>query len=401
MAKGRKIARKKPPAEIVAQMDGAVERIRAALPADDPAALFATETAGLAGYEPEVIERLAGLRSVEALGFLEALSERLAEKSWIKAARRAVYVLEQVGVRGGEASGRETAPVYRPAGQPVSQGYLTPFERGGERFGILTVPAHPKGVTVGVFTLNLSQGLTAFDLYHLTEGRLKRFLRNASAASRETLTEVPARHARFVLAEAAARARKLGRPVPADYQEFTTRAGSEAAPEAPVVYELIDPAGLEADARPEDLAQAVLDHAFVADWLPAEELTPYLPRIEEIETSVLVLTEAQKAARREAVFEQAARELFPGDKRRDMKRRLEETALLLWQRGETSLAGSALILARDIDEEAKSQLALARPDFIQELVNRAFVRLLTPDQPTGEGPARLAPPGSGLILSAR
>jgi len=400
MAKRHKTSRRKPPEEVAARIDGALERIRAALPADDPVALFASETAGLAGYEAEVLEGLAGLRSVEALGFLKVVSERLALKTWAKAARRAVYRLEQAGVRGEASLVRESARVYRPAGPPTSQGFLTPFERGDERFGILAIPAQPRGVLVGAFTLRQSQGLNTFDLYLLTEGQLKRFLRNAAAASRETLIEVGPRQARFVLAEAAARSRKLSRLVPEDYQEFVARAGAEPVPETPAVFEVMDPAAFKTRGQPAARSAALLDHAFMADWLLGEELKPYLTRLEEIETSVLVLTEAQKAVRRETVFEQAARELFPMERRRDVRRCLEETALLLWRVGEKSLAESAVLLAQDLDEEPRSGLA-QRPDFIQELVRRSFVRLLTSDQPAGTGSAMIAPPGAGLIVSSR
>ena len=400
VAKRHKTVRSKPAAEVAAQMDGAVERIRAALPADDPAALFAAETAGLAGYEPEVLERLAGLRSVEALRFLKVLSERLALKTWAKAARRAVYRLEQAGVRGEGAPAGEGTRLYRPAGPVPSQGFLTPYEHGDERFGILAVPAQPRGILMGAFTLGQSQGLLAFDLYVLTEGRLKRYLRNAEAASQGTMTEVGPRHVRFVLAEAAARSRQLGRPVPEDYQEFIARAGAEPVAEAPAVFEVMDPAALKPRGQPAALSSALLDLPLLADWLPAEELTPYLARLEEIETSVLVLTEAQKAARQETVFEQAARELYPAERRRDVRRCLEETALLLWRAGEKSLAEDAMLLARDLGQEHPSGLA-PRPDFIQELVRRSFVRLLTQDQPAGAGSAMIAPPGAGLIVPGR
>ena len=253
---------------------------------------------------------------------------------------------------------------------------------------------------MGAFTLRQSQGLLAFDLYVLTEGQLKRFLRNATAVSRETLTEVGPRHTRFVLAEAAARSRQLSRPVSEDYQEFVAHAGAEPVPETPAIFEVMDPAAFKTRGQPAALSAALLDHAFLADWLLGEELKPYLARLEEIETSVLVLTEAQKAARRETVFELTVRELFPMERRRDVRRCLEETALLLWRIGEKSLAESAMFLAQDLGEEPRSELA-PRPDFIQELVRRSFVRLLTPDQPTGNRSAMIAPPGAGLIVSRR
>ena len=69
------------------------------------------------------------------------------------------------------------------------------------------------------------------------------------------------------------------------------------------------------------------------------------------------------------MYEQAEKELFTPEQTAFLKRRLEETALLLLGEGEVELAEGTLALGMDLDGEAGS---LRRPIFIQTLVARSF-----------------------------
>ena len=397
MAKRRKKPLKKMAPEMRARIEEAAMSLSQKLPTDNPMALFKDVTDGLGGYEPDVIDCLAGEKKVEVINYLLQLKEDLKDKTVLKAIRKAIYRLEQAGIEpepGLKSRGRS---VFRPPEPRPSLGYISVYDRPDFRYGMLCVPAQFKGLDVCSFVISQSQGFKEYDSYHMTESALKGFVRNLTRNEENLLYEVPPEHIRFILQEAATRTFDLGLPIPPDYEEFQLLSQTIPLPNEHLVYSMIDTAQLAAKVSLKNMASKLLEHQLLASWILIEELQPYYPKFAEIENTVLVLNETQKAAQRMAVYEQAEKELFTPEQTVFLKRRLEETALLFLGEGEVDLAEGALALGMDLDDEAGS---LRRPIFIQTLVARSFEIGIEVDSDRDMPEGMVRDSESGLILPA-
>ncbi|MBW2622562.1 MAG: hypothetical protein JRD68_06615 [Deltaproteobacteria bacterium] len=369
MAKRGKKPLKKVAPEMRAGIEEAATSLFQKLPTDDPMALFEDVTDGLGGYGPEVIDRLAGEKTVEVINYLFQLREALTDKAVLKTVRKAIYRLEQAGIEPEADLKNRGSSFFRPPEPRPSLGYISVYDRPDFRYGMLCVPAQLKGLNVCSFVISQSQGFKECDSYHMTESTLKGFVEKLISQEENLLYEVPPEHIRFILQEAATRTFDLGLPLPPDYEEFQHLSQKVSLPDEHMVYRMVDTDQLAAGVNLKNMASRLLEHKFLASWILIEELQPYHQKFSEIENSVLILNEAQKAEQRMAVYEQAEKELFTPEQTAFLKRRLEETALLFLEEGEVELAEGALALGLDLAGEAGS---LRRPIFIQTLVARSF-----------------------------
>jgi hypothetical protein len=102
-----------------------------------------------------------------------------------------------------------------------------------------------------------------------------------------------------------------------------------------------------------------------------EELTPWLEKLREVQESPLVLSEAQKQVRNEAVLDEAARALYPPEARPRWRRRLLAMAYYLELSGHLMESRLAQAAASDLAESEPSALAGENP-FLQSLVQMAL-----------------------------
>ena len=379
-----------------------VERTAAGLleyqPGGELAEDFASACQGLAGYETAVIEALARSRSVAALNLLHRLAPTLADKALAKAARRAIYSLEQAGLEADpEVRVKRTSILQAPPERRAS-GYLSPYDPGLVRVGVLALPSVGSGFDVGFFLLGQADGLRSFKALNTSGGGLRRMLKNMGGPDTELLIEVPPGHARLVLSEAAARAQQLGRPGFESYEDFRPLAGSVPMPRQPAVYDFLSAARTADLIDFEVSLRDLLDQPLLSGFIISSELEPYLVRLREVEDSVLILSPAQKEERRQAILEQAGREIFGNERKAALKRALEETAFLFWKTGEQDSAALVLSAALDLDREAGP---LSPYHFIRAVVRHSFDLLIGTLEEMVEGNmdrGQGRETGSGLIL---
>lgn len=393
MAKKKK-SLEKIPHEIRERAEAAAADLLGRLPADDPAAEFARAGEGLADHEAALIETLAESRSAPALNFLHQLVPVLRDKSLAKAAKRAIYRLEQEGLEASPEAKSKAAAIFQkpPKRRPV--GYLSTYDSYWARFVLLALPSRLVGFNAAMCICSQREGLDEFKILYMTGRDLKQTLMNYET-SPYNLTEVPPEHVRFVLAEAAVRTLDLGRPLPDGYAAFISMAGDAPLPERPPVYEKM-PEDEEAGGDMASMVQELLAHPLLETFVLVGDLEPYIDKLIELERSVLVLSDFQKEERCQAIYDQAADEIFDRERRADLKRCLEEIALLFWQTQEPALTAAAVAAARDVDPEEGA----ARPLFIRAMV-RYSLELEEPpeDEPRdGYGRASTFVSESGLIL---
>ena len=397
MAKYRKKPNKNLSPEMKNKIEQAANDLLQKLPADDPAGLFETAMEELGGFETEFIAHLAYEKRVEVINYLLELKEDLEDKAVLKTIRKAVYSLEQAGIEPDTSYKNRGRSLFKPPAERPALGYISLYDKPDIRYGLLCIPAQPRGINVCSFVISQSQGFDECDSFHLTESALKQFVKKLSGREERLLFEVPPEHIRFLLQEAVSRTVELGRTVPTEYEEFLRLGQDVPLLEEQIAYNLIETDQLAGKVNLKNMAARLLEHKFLASWILIDELEPYYQKFSEIENSLLVLNEAQKAEQRRAVYETAEKEIFNPEMTAVLKRRLEETALIFLVEGEAELAEGALALAVNLNEEAS---LLRRPVFIQALVELSFDlnTAEVKDQDLAAGMVRDTE--SGLILPA-
>ena len=323
--------------DFLAQADRAGQELLALLPTEDPAGVFRSSLSGLAGGEAALLDVLARSRSQEALDFLCALLPSLTGKARIKEVKRAIYRLEQVGMTATAAAKSETSAIVRKPAPREALGFLGEYDVSTTRMGVLAIPVRPSGYDAGMFLLSQTDGLREYNAVHVTEGELHRMVRELGRQSPAGLIPVPPAHVRLVLAEAVARGRETGQPESEDYRIMLHLIGSLPLLERPFIHDLL-PADGVAEMDFETAVRDLVVHPMVAGLLPLAESYPYLARLEEVDSSVLLLSPAQKAESRQSVMDRARDEIFTPARRNILRRCLEETALLFWQTENAALA---------------------------------------------------------------
>ena len=393
MAKKRKKKQPGLSAESREQVQRAVARILADLTASNPVAVFDAALAGASGLGADIIELLGKTRTREVLDFLYGVSQSIDDKAQQKSVRKAIYSLEQSGLQASENVRLQAAPVIRPPEKKTARGFLGAFDYDGVRLGVLALPAEPTGYEMGVFLCDQKTGLRDFSAWRTGSGDFRKAIDQLNQNSPTPLIEVPPEAVRFVLAEAAETTQADGRSAGDDYIGFMLAANRVEKPDRPMAYSLVT-TGVEAA---EADADSLWDHAFLRGLFIREELLPHLAKLDESETSVLVLTPAQKEERRQALLDEAREEIFIPERRTIIRRQLEETALLLWQAGISDMASSALDAAGKVEESP------AGDPILNELFHRSVEEIMGPEglSALDESPDDTDSGGSGLIVPGR
>ncbi|MDY6852354.1 MAG: hypothetical protein SV487_09830, partial [Thermodesulfobacteriota bacterium] len=315
MAKRKnKKTRGKVPPEAQERVQQACAKLVDRLPADESLSLFFTAAGELAGYEAVLIAALAETRSVKVLNFLYHLTTVLEDKALVKEAKRAVYRLEQAGLAADEKIKPVRTSLLKPPPRREPSGFLSEYDSEGMRLGLLAIPVAPSGYVTGVFLVSQALGLTDLDDLHLNASEVKKLMTELGGETHLRLVEMPVGHVRLVLAEAAARALDIGRSLPEDYTRFIALAGNLPLAERPAVYDLpladqaLEQAGLESS------VEELLDHDFLRSFVLTDELRPYLSKIDAVNNSALILSEAQKIERIQVIYDQAGDEIYDSEK---------------------------------------------------------------------------------------
>jgi len=296
-----------------------------------------------------LIDGLAEIPTPQTALLLEAMLTALQDKRAIKAVKKTLYRLRQKGVQWKERPSRERS-VLRPPQQGAPQGYMGAMDAAGSRIIVVARP-QPHGGTRAYFSiLSDQEGIQRLEVTDLSKKGVKEFIAASLSSEEFPVVEAPGGYCAHLLSEAAALTRRLGRPLPRGYGDVerglrdVTWDGS-----VPLIYHHI-PEKTVKD-KPRLLKESGALHRitpFFSWFLNPEDLVQYAEAIREADKSHLVLTPQQKDARLNSIYRDALEELFPEEQRLLWKRRLEETAYILWKRGTEHEARMAVSAAVDL-----------------------------------------------------
>jgi hypothetical protein len=296
-----------------------------------------------------LIDGLAALPTPQTALLLEGMMTALQDKRAIKAIKRTLYRFRHKGVQWEERPSPERS-VLRPPEQGAPQGYMGAMDATGSRIIVVARPRPHGGMRTYFSILSDQEGIQRLEVTDLSKKGVKEFIAASLSSEEFPVVEAPGGYCVHLLHEAAALTRRLGRTLPRGYGdvERELRDVTWDGP-APLIYHYIPEEAVKN--KPRLLKESGTLHRitpFSSWFLNPEDLVQYAEAIREAEKSHLVLTPQQKDARLNSIYRDALEGLFPKEQRLLWKRRLEETAYILWKKGKEHEARMAVSAAVDL-----------------------------------------------------
>jgi hypothetical protein len=339
-----------------------------------------------------VAESLATIPHVEAAKLLQRMWEVSEEKAFRKAIKRSLYRLKSKGISAGEGSVDRGRPILHPLQTDSPKGFGGGIDPLGQRLLLLAIPHPGRGWALLEGGVSDTKGLVSFSGGEVGRKGLKTFLKEVQKGDSPPMVEMEASYVAFLFVEAYRQTLQQGGTSPQAYLGFKTEIENlKKEYGRPLIY-----SSLRVDEVTEGdqflrRAGELLKVDLLAGWRIDEDLIrPYAEALQGAETSKIVLTQIQKEARFQEIYQKALSELFSGDRRKVYKRRLEEMAYVLLKRGKEEEAKICLSVAVDLERP----FTPFQPNpFLFQLVARSISILLAEDRERkGQEPSLIIQP---------
>ena len=326
-----------------------------------------------------VAELLATVPHVEAAKLLQRMWEASEEKAVRKTIKRSLYRLKSKGISAGEGTLDKGKPILRPLQMDSPKGFGGGIDPLGQRLLLLAIPHPGRGWTLLEGVASDTKGLVSFSGGEVGRKGLKTLLKEVQKGGPTPMVEMEPSYVALLFVEAYQRTLQQGGTSPQTYLGFKTEIENLKREYArPLIYvSLSVDEAIEGD-RFLRRGGELLKVDLFADWRIEDDLVrPYAEEVQEAETSKIVLTQIQKEARFQEIYQKALSELFSGDRRKVYKRRLEEMAYILLKRGKEEEAKICIAVALDLEKP----LAAFQPSaFLLQLVARSVSILLAEER---------------------
>jgi hypothetical protein len=313
----------------------------------------------------------------DAAARLRDLAETTADKETRKAARRALYRLQQAGIAPQE----RTAPVETPESDAekadATRAYASAFDGAGNCLLFFVLP-DPDGGSPSFLQLlmNDGEGVTSFNGQRTprrdVEARIAQYEQQLEQGL--ALAEVEADYGRWLLAEGRAISRRLRRETPPGLLDWLPRLGEprEDYSVAPI-YAYFDTDAVRADTSLDRSAAALFALPWFDAWFFAvEEVLPWIQAWDQTGSSAIVLPENVKQERRERILTEAITTLMTPEMQATYVRRLQQSADILRRRGKEAAVKQALYHALALSSEKQ----ITESPFARALVQRSLEAVL-------------------------
>ena len=377
----------------------------AAAPNDEAEACLAALEAALGGGElpalahvslaalDRALRALAKHRGAAAVPLLERLAGAAPDKEQRRAARRALYRLEQAGVRPARAATRAPARpvVTREAEQPV-RAWLSGIDGSGSRAAwILFEGGLGGGLRLCSLILNDEAGIMDAAGGPIARKRLEAELRGLRESQKLPWVEVDGRRACVLVAEALALHERLGTVPPPEFARWRKLIGEvqpkatpgEVQPKASRLQGEVQPKASRTDTKeifpvaspptPADLLErspSLLELPELMGWFvdPARVQHEALALLQARE-SRLVVSDQIKAEREAAIVDGAVEAQFPPAARQRWAGRLREMADIFRLTGRAEPAAMATQAAAALADVGRPATAIP---FVRALAARGL-----------------------------
>lgn len=322
------------------------------------------------------IDMLLAKRTPEAAAELQRIAATAHDRVVRKAARRALFLLGQAGIRAPEGDAAASVTGAPAAAAVVS---ASGYDGAGNRLLFVFQPDPYGGRTSrSLVMLDARHGVTKFIADRVTPREARQHMESWHDRITDGVVTaaIELDYARDLIAEALEVGRHAGTMAPRGFLEWKDALGraATAAPEPTVWRHAFDvhesPAPTSADAA------ALFALPWFETWfLDAPAMAPWAERWILARSGTLIVPESAKVAQRERVALEAAQTLFAGDEPSAYARMLEETADVLWLRDKHDAARLALRHAaalRSAQKPAETPFAVTIARRTLEAVDEMF-----------------------------
>ncbi len=321
---------------------------------------------------------LGGWNSPLAGILLRRLGSGASSKAVTKAVRKSVFRLKSKGISVEDVE-EHAAPVYHVPKAPSPEGYVTAIDSGGNRLVSLAMPRLPQGLMILHMLFNDVDGILQFNAFEGSRRSFHEYIAGFEEEAKTQLVAAPPEYCHGLMEEAAEKNRQIGKALPKEFLEVHPLLGPPPSlPLKPVIYRHVNEEEIKAHPEFLDRAPALFGNPLFSDWvLEEEETRKYTTLVQDASASPLVLSPYQKESRTMDIYVQALQELFPPERRQRYRRRLEETAYVLWQKGQEGEARVSVAAALALGEESR---ILTPHPFLLELVKRSIDTMLREEE---------------------
>jgi hypothetical protein len=283
-----------------------------------------------------------------------AIQDAFPGKEVQKAVRKTIFRLKQRGIdiAQKESAGSPGLFGVQPEQPPEPGAYLSPPDGIGNRAVFISIPRFPAGVDLGMGIVSDEKGVLEFVFGRYSKKRAKEmrdvFFQNVTNPVESSLA-----HAAAVLESAYDKGKSGPNPSAGDYLELRPwLLGNVSMPDKPLILDLISPESVSELALTDSQVDKLLGHNWLQTWITdPDEIGPLIEEIKKVEQSPILVSPEQKAGRIMDLKESFLSRIYPVERRRQLKARLEEVAYLLHNSGEEDFARVAFKAALSMEEK--------------------------------------------------
>src|SRR5687767_11694226 len=320
------------------------------------------------GGLPENIAALLERKDSAAAAEL-AESAESSDKPQAKAAKRALFLLSQSGITPPAPTPIAQRPT--PAVTRADRALMSNDGGTGSRM-LWFMREDPYGGSPTVITILVNDKDGVVDLAQRKTPRreLDERIRELKQRENTVISEVPVDYARFILNQAAQRSQEKRAPLPQGYGEaFRFIGPAEQEYAASPIYEVLHADSVRKDGSIPRAPEKLFEQPWFEGWLlDFEVVEPWEAKYFEAVSSRVLIDEAQRARRGDAIIDEAADALLDAESISRYRRRLEDTAYVLHLAGHPEEARQALYHALSCDEKSKPSSI----PFLRTLVHRSI-----------------------------
>ncbi len=318
-----------------------------------------------------IAARLGRHTDAAAAAALVELAAAAASKALRKELRRSLFRLQQRGVVVPEQPREEPLRL----GPPPIEGYMSPSDGAGDQFFWLLRPV-PGGIVHLYAVVNDPLGMREAELNVVTRKAIRHLREDLQRKHEIRIVEVDWQYCDYRMAQAWRWAGERGTQVTGDYPRLRTEISTKPPPEQMPhpIFAALDRDAVAADESLLATSDELLREPELRTWFfTQDELRSLLERIRDVEESPLVLNEAQKAERIDALVTEAVSTEFGGEKQASIARQLLDMAWVFHASQRRDAARRALAVARALESSPRGGAGIP---FCETLLRSSIVLYL-------------------------
>lgn len=318
------------------------------------------------GQEIAALRALASIRATSAAEALARISETSTSGAIRKEARRGLYRLRSLGVKG-EAT---TGTVGHAASEPRDDAYkalASPIDGAGNR-GIWIVFKTGADLEFVSTLFSDEEGVKDVFVRESSPSRFQKESRRVLEDPEFPWIEIPVDYARHLLNVAHRNNAPSGTSLPLEFIAWRDRiARPKQQDQQPIIYSVMSAGEVRWEPRHLDNSGSLYELDLFRGWIfDKDEIEQFVRDRISAERTGLMLAGVGGEAREQTIEAAAIQKLFDPRRRSLIKGRLEEMSYILWKLGRLEAARSALAAALALEPLDRP---LTNHPFVKEMVH--------------------------------